>query len=219
MYLGEPLLNRHGLAIRASGRTMQDMPNKPNAAVGRLAIMDAFLNGLLREILAETPGTRTGELTTGQAANELQRCAKPDPALLTVDVTDWLKRVVQAAQKRNQIMHAIAQNQCVICGDATQFVHKGNSVDRSKDAVNAVTAEFKDLIDEGVRHALDISETLNARAKAGAVADAVATDQSRSVRTILIGQTIHRCANCSPWGKPITAVPLPTAMAVIMAQA
>jgi hypothetical protein len=194
------------------------MPNKPNAAVGRLAIMDASLNGFLREILAETPGARTGELTTGQAANELQRCAKQDPALLAVDVTDWLKRVVQAAMKRNEIMHAIAQDQCVICGDATQFVHKGNSVDRSKETVSAVAAEFKDLIDEGVRHARDISEILNARAKTAAVADAVATNQSQSVPTILIGQTIHRCANCSPGGKPITAVPLPTATAVVVPQ-
>lgn len=203
-----------GTSSSAAYRKVLDMPNKPNAAVGRLAIMDAALNGLLRELLAEIPGAKTGELTTGQAANELLHCAKTDPLLLTSDVTDWLKRVGKAAERRNQIMHAAAQDQCVICGDATEFAHKGNPVDRSEKAVNEVVAEFKDRIDEGVGHARDISHTLNERAKAAAVATAVATGESQAPEQILIGQAINRCAKCSPGGKPIHAVQLPTAAAV-----
>jgi hypothetical protein len=106
------------------------MPNKPNAAMGRLAVMDVTLNGLLRDFLAATPGAKTGELTTGTASYELLHRAKSGPVLLTTDVTDWLGRV--ADRKRNQIMHAIAQDQCVLCGDATQFTHKGCPVDRSQ---------------------------------------------------------------------------------------
>lgn len=190
------------------------MPNKPNAAVGRLAIMDASLNGLLREFLAVAPGAKTGELTTGKAANELLHCAKSDPVLLPTEVTSWLKRVADAAQQRNEIMHAIAQDQCVLCGDATQFAHKGSPIDRSEKAVNEVVAEFKDLIDEGARHARDISDTLNGRAVADAKKEAVATGKSQHPEQILIGQTIHRCTKCSSGGKPVHVVPLPTAVAV-----
>lgn len=74
-------------------------------------------------------------LTTGRAAQALLAHAKSDAALLPRDVTAWLKRVYQAAIKRNTIMHAIAHDQCVICGNATRFAHKGKPVDRSAQAV------------------------------------------------------------------------------------
>jgi hypothetical protein len=190
------------------------MPNKPNAAVGRLAIMDASLTRLLRELLAVAPGAKTGEFTTGTAAHELLHCAKSDPLLLTAEVTDWLRRVADAARNRNEIMHAIAQDQCVLCGDATQFAHKGSSVDRSENAVNKVVAQFKDLLDEGARHARDISDTLNGRVVADAKKEAVATGKSQYPGQILIGQTIHRCAKCSTGGKSAHVVTIPTAVAV-----
>ena len=103
----------------------------------------------------------------------------------------------------------------MICGDATQFDHRGKPVDRSAAAVTAVSADFKSLIDEGVGHARDISHTLNARARAAAVKDAADTGAVQGPKQVLIGQTIYRCAKCSPSGKPVTVVALPAAVAVL----
>jgi hypothetical protein len=154
-------------------------------------------------------------LTTGKAAQVLLAHAKSDAALLPHEVTAWLKRVDQAAIKRNTIMHAIAHDQCVICGNATRFAHKGKPVDRSAQAVAVAVAEFRDLVDEGVKHARVISEALNERTKAAATQEAAATSKIQSPRQVLIGQTMYRCANCSPGGKAITSVALPTAVAVL----
>jgi hypothetical protein len=161
-----------------------------------------------------TTGADATGLTTGKASQKLLGCLRNDTALLTPDVKDWLKRVIDAAERRNQIMHAVAQDQCVICGDATRFDHKGRTVDRSPAGVTAISAEFKDLIDEGVRHARDISRTLNERAVLTAAQAAAATGTVQAPGQVLIGQTILRCAKCSPGGKPILAISLPTAVAV-----
>jgi len=91
---------------------------------------------------------------------------------------------------------------------------EGKPVDRSAQAVAAAAAEFRDLIDEGVKHARVISEALNERAKAAAQ-EAVATGKIQSPRQVLIGQTLHRCANCSPGGNAIISVALPTAAALL----
>ena len=47
--------------------TMPDM----NDTVGELAIADATLSDLLRDILDEAGGQNSGEVTTGQAADRL----------------------------------------------------------------------------------------------------------------------------------------------------
>ncbi|MDQ2874542.1 MAG: hypothetical protein M3Y33_06955 [Actinomycetota bacterium] len=190
------------------------MSKKSDAAVGRLALMDGTLNDLLRELITQITGQSTG-LTTGKATQKLLLHAKQDGALLTPEVRDWLKRADQAATERNKIMHAIAQNQCVLCGDATQFEHKGKPVDRSMGAVGAVVAKFRDLIDEGVWHARDISQALNEREKAAAVQEAAATGKTQHPKQVLIGQTMFRCSNCSPGGKGIVSVALGTAVAVL----
>lgn len=65
------------------------MAKKSDAAVGRLAVIDGVLNELLRELVTETTGK---DLTTGKAAQALLGHAKRDSALLTPDVTDWLRR-------------------------------------------------------------------------------------------------------------------------------
>jgi hypothetical protein len=194
------------------------MPKKSDAAVGRLAVMDGALNELLRDLVTETTGQGAEGLTTGRAAQTLLAHAKQDPALLTPDVTDWLKRTDQAAQERNKVMHAVAQDQCVLCGNATRFEHKGKTVDRSAGTVAAVSVEFRNLIDEGVRHARDISQALNERATAAAVQQAAAIGKIQSPKQILIGQTFHRCANCSPGGKAIFSLTGPSAVAVLPPQ-
>jgi hypothetical protein len=48
-----------------------------------------------------------------------------------------------------------------LCGNATRFKNRGRPVDRSVEAVTAVSKEFRDLIDEGVGHARTISKILN----------------------------------------------------------
>lgn len=199
------------------------MSKKTDAAVGRLAIMDGVLNGLLRELAVETgvqdPRTQApidpDRLTTGDAADKLLGHLKGDHDILTPDVRDWLKRVKDAAAKRNDVIHALAQDQCVLCGNATRFTNRGRSVDRSAEAVAAVSDEFRGLIDEGVRHARAISKTLNDRAIAAARREATATGQVQSPRQILIGQTLHRCGNCSPGGKGIVVVAGPAAVMVL----
>jgi hypothetical protein len=101
-----------------------------------------------------------------------------------------------------------------LCGNATRFKNRGRPVDRSVEAVTAVSKEFRDLIDEGVGHARTISKILNERAVAAA-REAAATGQIQSPKQILIGQTLHRCGNCSPAGKAIVSVALPAAVAVL----
>ena len=191
------------------------MSKKSDAAVGRLAVMDGVLNDLLRELVTETTGQDAKDLTTGKAAQALLGHAKRDSALLTPDVTDWLKRADQAAQQRNKVMHAVAQDQCVLCGDATRFEHKDKPVDRSSSTVAAASAEFRDLIDEGTRHARNISQVLNMRAQADAVQEATETGKPQSPRQVLIGQTFYRCAKCSPGGRAITSVEAPPAAVVL----
>lgn len=89
--------------------------------------MTKWLEGVVR-----AAGKRdVSGLTTGRAAQALLAHAKRDAALVSHDVTAWLKRADQAAPKRNTITHAVARDQCVICGNASRFTHKGKPVDRS----------------------------------------------------------------------------------------
>jgi hypothetical protein len=195
------------------------MSKKSDAAVGRLAVMDGTLNDLLRDLITEITGRQdAADLTTGRAAQTLLAHAKHDPVLLKTDVTDWLKRTDQAAQERNKVMHAVARDQCVLCGNATRFEHRGKPVDRSAEAVAIVSSAFRDLIDEGVKHAREISQALNERQKSAAAQAASTSGKVQSPRQVLIGQTLFRCANCSPDGKAIVSVTLPTAVAVLPEQ-
>jgi len=187
------------------------MTTESDAVVGRLAVMDGSLNDLLRDLVGEITGQDAAGMTTGKAAQVLLGHARGDRTLLTPEVSDWLKRVVKAAEKRNEAMHAVARDQCVLCGDATRFEHKGRPVDRSAAAVEAVSARFRELIDEGVRHARSISDALNERARAAAVQVADATLTIQTPRQLMIGPNLHRCAACSPGGSAITVVSLPAA--------
>lgn len=191
------------------------MSTESDAAVSRLAVMDGTLNDLLRELVSEITSQDAAGMTTGKAAQALLGHARRDSALITPEVRDWLKRVVTAAEKRNEAMHAVARDQCVLCGDATQFEHKGRPVDRSATAVEAVSDRFRDLIDEGVRHARGISDALNERVRDAATRDAAATGTIQTPRQVLIGQNLHRCAACSPGGSAVTVVSLPTATAIL----
>jgi len=56
-------------------------------------------------------------------------------------VRDWLKRVVKAAEKRNEAMDAVARDQCVLCGDATRFEQKGRRLPESSRRVRMVPGD------------------------------------------------------------------------------
>jgi len=185
-----------------------------NDTVGQLAIADATLCDLLRDILNEAGGQNSGEVTTGQAADRLLAAAKTDRLLFTPNVTDWLKRAKKAAEKRNTIIHAIARDRCVTCGRATRFEHKGATVDRSPTGVGNVVNEFTTLIHEGVNIAGGISDRLNARERAQASALAASTGTTQFPRQVLIGQNWYHCAACSPTGAATVGVPLGTAAMV-----
>jgi hypothetical protein len=192
--------------------------NSADDAVGQLTIADATLCDLLRDIFQEARGRNRGEMTTGTAADRLLALAKTDSSLLTPDVTDWLKRVKKAAEKRNKLVHAIARDRCVMCGRATRFEHRGVPVDRSPGGVGQVTSEFTALINEGVQVAALISARLNAREVAQAQTLAVSTGNVQAPKQILIGQNWYRCATCSDNGVGKVSVTLPTVVAVLPPQ-
>lgn len=191
------------------------MSTESDAAVGRLAVMDGTLNDLLRDLVGEITGRDAAGMTTGKAAQILLGHASDNRTLLTLEVSDWLKRVVKAAEKRNEVMHAVARDQCVLCGDANRFEHRGHPVDRSASAVEAVSARFRDLIDEGVRHARGISDALNERVRAAAMRVADATRTIQTPTQVMIGQNLHRCAACSLGGSAISVVSMPAAAVVV----
>jgi hypothetical protein len=191
------------------------MSTESDAAVGRLAVMDGAMNDLLRDLVGEITGQDAAGMATGKAAQVLLGYGKGDRALITQKVTDWLKRVVQAAERRNKVMHAATRDQCVLCGDATRFEHKGHPVDRSVAVVEAVSAGFRDLIDEGVRYARGISDVLNQRAVTAAATAAAATGSVQTPKQVMIGQNLYRWAACSPGGNAIMIVHLPAPVAVL----
>ena len=117
------------MCVSPAGRSVLLMSTESDAAVGRLAVMDGTLNDLLRDLVGEITGQDAAGMTTGKAAKVLLGHVRGDRTLLTPEVSDWLKRVVKAAEKRNEAMHAVARDQCVLCGDATRFEHKGRPVD------------------------------------------------------------------------------------------
>ena len=193
--------------------TLGTVPSADDA-VGRLTIADATLCDLLRDVRQEVEGQKFGDMTTGQATDRILALAKIDPSLFTSDVTDWLKRIKKAAEKRNNIVHALARDRCVMCGQATQFEHRGKLVDRSPLTVEKVVGEFTKLIGEGVKIAALISSRLNARVFVQAQASAKSKGKVQTPRQVLIGQNWHNCAQCSSTGVATTVIPLPTAVAV-----
>src|SRR6266550_425378 len=86
------------MATHVAGRIVLGMSKKSDAAVGRLAVMDAALNELLRDLVSET-GVEVGD--SKKVAEDLLEVAKNHSALFTNEMTGWLEGVVKAAVKRD----------------------------------------------------------------------------------------------------------------------
>ncbi|WP_344109768.1 hypothetical protein [Kribbella alba] len=98
--------------------------------LGHLALADAMLGALLIDMLTilaharypDQPGSVDLVATTKQAARELQKVLEADPALFGETAGPWLADVVAATDARNELLHAVALNQCDVCGAASRFM-------------------------------------------------------------------------------------------------
>jgi hypothetical protein len=67
--------------------------------------------------------------------------------------------------RRDRVVHAIALNQCMNCGEATMFRHprSGKDVDRGLEAVAAIEERYSDLRAQGLPLATELSKAVNDR--------------------------------------------------------
>jgi hypothetical protein len=184
--------------------------------IGNLALADTALSELVIEMLrmltyadlftpVEDRATPDSGLTTKQAAQQAQRVLKNDRRLFPDDanVHEWLDEVLAVSEKRNRIMHAVALNRCVECGNATLFQHprSGTFVDRSDEAVQALIDRLLDLREQGVKVAEQIARHVNRRIFIGAKVLANDTGEAVVPETVMPRQTEHTCGDCNGDGR------------------
>lgn len=126
-----------------------------NELVGRLTLADAMLGEVVTDICrifarANWPGIVREPgigLTTGRAVRNLETNLGHEAALATAALTTWIAGIKDVVDRRDRIVHAIALNQCMNCGEATMFRHprSGEAVDRDPQAVAAVEERYGDL--------------------------------------------------------------------------
>jgi len=145
----------------------------PNAdeLVGRLTLADAMLGEVvtdLRRIVAYAnwPGPirePADGLTTSRATRKLEVELGHEAAFATGPLASWVAAVTEVVELRDRVVHAIALNQCMNCGDATMFRHprSGKDVDRSPDAVEAILARYDELRTRGLPLAAELSGAVN----------------------------------------------------------
>lgn len=192
--------------------------------IGHLALADASLGALLIDILRlvaeagypDRPSSVDTGLTTKQAAAALQSQLQRDESLFPNDFAEWLAVVDDATESRNRIMHAVAVNRCVNCGSAEQFVHprSGEFVDRTEEAIRALTTQVLALHDTGRPLADQVSERVNERIAAHARADAEATGEIQNPPQIYPQRSTALCAACTGTGRGSITVQLGTAVEI-----
>lgn len=105
--------------------------SRANELVGRLTLADAMLGEVvtdMRRILAhanwpgivQEPGVG---MTTGRAARKLETELGHEATLATDALTTWIASVTDVVDRRDRVVHAIALNQCMNCGEGTMFRH------------------------------------------------------------------------------------------------
>jgi hypothetical protein len=178
--------------------------------IGHLALADAMLGALLIDMLrmlahADYPepvaSVATGS-TTGHAAGEIERRYGSHPLLLPPGMRDWLADVRQTTELRNQVIHAVALNQCADCGRATHFAHprSGQHVDRSERAVRELTLRTLALHRQGVEFAERTADRVNAHIEKKAHDDAEATGEIQTPPQVSSHHATFQCSDCAPDG-------------------
>lgn len=192
--------------------------------VGKLTLADAMIGEVvadLRLILAHAnwPGTIRGYesgQTTQRMASKLERELAEEPALASKDLMTWIEDVVSVASDRDRIVHAVALDQCLSCGQASMFRHPRSEerVDRSPEAVAAIRARYEDLRGRAIPLATALADAVNDRILRHAKRIANDQDQIQNPPQASPRLAEHVCAACS--GKPgRTRVAVGTAREVI----
>jgi len=195
-----------------------------NELVGQLTLADSMLGevvGDMRKILAYAnwPGTVLKPavgVTTGKAAERLARELRHEAALASAALVNWIAQVAEVTEHRNRVVHAIALNQCMKCGEATMFRHpaSGDDVDRSPEAVASVVMRYEALRADGLALVTELSEAVNQRIFVEAKKIANATDEIQNPPQIYPHHVEHLCPTCTG-ERGSTVVHLGTAVAVI----
>lgn len=184
--------------------------------VGHLTLADSALSELLIDMLrmldyghlSAMPQQPDPGLTTKQAALAVSKVHDLSPFLFPDSAEDWLLDVLNAADERNEMLHAVALNRCVSCGTATLFQHprSGKLVDRSEAAVQALTERLLDLGERGGEVATGIAESVNRRIIIGAMLLADDTGESVWPETVRPRENNLTCGACTGDGRATASV-------------
>lgn len=186
--------------------------------VGHLALADSTLSELLIDMLrmieygklSGTPKEPDPGLTTRQAAKEVRKCLSDFARLFPDEASGWLSEVLDTAEIRNEVLHAVALNRCVTCGTATQFEHprSGKRIDRSDVAVQELTTELLDLIERGRALASRIGKLVNERIVLASMLLADDTGETVVPELVTPGAVEHSCGECNGNGRASATVTL-----------
>lgn len=175
--------------------------------VGHLTLADSALNELLIDMLrmldyghlSAMPKEPDPGLTTRQAARDVRRFQEKYPRLFPDDAGDWLSQVLDVAEERNELLHAVARNRCITCGTATMFEYPrtGKLIDRSEEAVRALTEKLLDLRERGGEIAAQIASLVNKQIILGAMLLADDTGETIVPETVHPDVVKHTCGDCN----------------------
>jgi hypothetical protein len=186
--------------------------------LGHLMLADTALSELLIDMLrmldyghlSSMPKSPDPGLTTKQAAKEVLRFQEKYPRLVPDRAGEWLLEVLVAADERNELTHAVALNRCIRCGTATLFRHPrtGNYIDRSDEAVQALTERLLNLCEAGDEIAAQIAELVNNNIILGAMLLADDTGETVVPQTVHPHVVKHTCGVCTGDGRATASVVL-----------
>jgi hypothetical protein len=184
--------------------------------VGHLVLADSALSELLIDMLrmldyghlSAIPREPDPGLTTKQAAREVRSFHEKYPRLFPDTADSWLSEVLEAADVRNELLHAVARNRCITCGSATLFQHPrtGRFIDRSEEAVQALTEKLLDLGERGSDIAGQITSLVNKQIVLGAMLLADDTGETIVPETVHPRVVKHTCGDCNGDGRATAAV-------------
>lgn len=184
--------------------------------VGHLTLADSALSEVLIDMLrmldyghlSAMPKNADPGLTTRQAARGVRRFQEKYPRLFPDDADDWLSEVLDVAEERNELLHAVARNRCIMCGTATLFEHPrtGKLIDRSEVAVRALTERCLDLRERGGEIAAQIAIHVNKQIILGAMLLADDTGETIVPETVHPHVVKHTCGDCNSDGRATAEV-------------